>query len=172
MTADTQPLAASLLARLLALTAAMTLLLTFVYAALQGTTADFAAANFAEPAGLILDDVLTTQAVFSCQVRTLGAVFFVAVTVVADLRVAAALRSLTREPTWRWPSTTGKWRLQHGPAAVAADFIEDCVSTSTARTFMTELLAAMLGVAAFQLTTARTRANMLCFEVISGSLGC
>lgn len=37
---------------------------------------------------------------------------------------------------------------------------------------MTELLAAMLGIATFQLTTTRTRADMLCLEVVSGPLSC
>jgi len=172
VTADTQLLAASLLARFFALTTPVTLLLAFVYAAFQGTTANLTAANFAEPTGLILDHIFAAQAIFGGQVWTLGTVFFIAVTVVANLRVTAALWSLTREAAGRWSSTTRKGRLQHGPTAIAADLVEDGVSTSTARTFVTKLLAAMFGVAAFQLATTRPSANMLCFKVISGSLDC
>jgi hypothetical protein len=172
VTADTQLLAASLLARFFALTATVTLLLAFVYTAFESTTADLAAANFAEPARLVLDNILAAQAVLGGQVWALGAVFFVAVTVVANLRVTAALWSLAREAAWRWSRTTGKRRLQYCPTAIAANLVEDGIPTSTARTFVTELLAAMFGVAAFQLATTGTRANMFCFKVVSRSLGC
>ena len=172
VTADAQLLAASLLARFFALTATMTLLLALVYAAFQSTTADLTAADFAEPAGLVLNNILAAQAVLGGQVWALGAVFFVAVTIMTNLRVTAALWSLARETAWWWSSTTGKRRLQHCPTAIAADLVEDSVSAGAARTFVTELLAAMFGVAAFQLAITRTCAYMLCLKVVSGSLGC
>lgn len=172
MTTDTQFLAASLLAGLFAFTTAVALLLALVYAALQGTTTDLAAANFAEPTRLVLDNILAAQAGLGRQVRALWAVFLVTVTIVADLRVTAALWPLTRESAWRRPSTTRERRLQHSPAAIAADLVEDRISTSTARTFVTKLLAAVLWVAAFQLATARARANVLCLKVVSRSSSC
>jgi hypothetical protein len=60
MFANTQLLTACLLARVFAFAAAMTVLLALVDAALQGATANFTAADFGEPAWLVLDNVLAT----------------------------------------------------------------------------------------------------------------
>lgn len=97
VTTSTQLLAANLLARFFALTATVALLLAFVYAAPQGSTADLATAHFDEPAGLVLDNIFAAQATLGRQVWALRAVFFVTVTIVADLRMTAALGSLARE---------------------------------------------------------------------------
>lgn len=172
MTTDTQFPAASLLAGFLALTTAVALLLALVNTALQCTTTDLAAANFTEPTRLIFDNVLAAQARLGRQVRALGAIFLVTVTVVTYLGVPAALRPPTRKAAWRRPSTTRKRRLQHSPTAIATDLVEDGISTSTTRTFVTELLAAMLWIAAFQLATARAGANVLCLKIVSRSLRC
>jgi hypothetical protein len=92
--------------------------------------------------------------------------------VVTNLWMAAALGAFARESARGRPSAAGKRRLQYSSPTIAADLVEDCVPTCPARAFVAELLAAVLGVAAFQLATARTGANVLCLKVVAWSLGC
>lgn len=172
MATNAQFLTAGLLARFLTLSATVTLLLALVDTAPQGSTTDFATSDFAEPAGLVLDDILTTQARFCCQIRTFGAVLFVTVTVMTDLRVAAALRSLARKSTQGRPGAAGEWRLQHSTATVTANLVKNCISTSPAWSFVAKFLAPMLRIAAFQLATARSRADVLCLKVICRPMSC
>ena len=154
MATRTEFLAASLLTRLFALASTVTLLLAFVDTTLQHASADLTTTDLAEPAGLVLDDVLATHTRLSCQVRTLGAILFVSVTSMANLRVAAAFRSLAGETTRGWPSTTRKRGLQNGTSTIAADLVEDGIPARAARSLVTEFLTTMLRVAAFQLATA------------------
>ena len=86
--------------------------------------------------------------------------------------MATALGAFTREPARGRLSTAGKRRLQDSSSAIAADLVEDCVPACPARAFVAELLAAVLGVAAFQLATARTGANVLCLKVVAWPLSC
>jgi hypothetical protein len=102
----TQLFAAGLLAGLFALTTTVTLLLAFVDTTLQSTTTDLPTADLAEPARLILDDILATQTRLGCQERTLGAVLFVSMAGMAHLWMATALWSLAGETTRRRLSTT------------------------------------------------------------------
>lgn len=146
--------AASLLTRLFALASAVTLLLASVYTTLQRTSTNLATTDLAEPARLVLNDIFAAHARLGRQVRTLGAVFFVSVTIVTNLRVAAAFWSLAGKTTWRGSSTTRKRGLQNGASTIATDLVKDSIPTRPARTLVTEFLAKVLRVAAFQLATA------------------
>jgi hypothetical protein len=94
------------------------------------------------------------------------------VAVVCNLCVTAVLGSLARKSARRGLGTTGQRRLQDGASAVAANLVEDGISARSTGTFMTQLLATMLWVAAFQLTTTCAGAYMLSLKVVSRSLGC
>lgn len=172
MSTGAQFFATGLLAGLFTLATTVALLLAFVNATLQGAAADLATADFAEPARLILDDILATQTRLCRQVRAFGTVLFVTVTSMTNLRVTTALWPLAGESARRRSSTTRKRRLQHSAPATATDLVKDRISTSTARTFVAEFLTAMLRVAAFQLATAGARANVLCLKVVSRPLSC
>jgi hypothetical protein len=99
MTADTQLLATGLGAWFFALSGSMALLLALMGPTPESPSTNLTAANLAQPAWLILEHTLSTQARLGCQESTLRTGLVVSVASVVQLRMAAVLRSLALEAT-------------------------------------------------------------------------
>lgn len=97
----------------------------------------FATANLCEPAGLILECLLSAKTRLLCQKWALWTSLLIIMTVVRNAWMATILGSFTIKATWRRRSTTRKRWLQHCPATVTADLIKDRFSAASARPFMT-----------------------------------
>lgn len=170
MATDAEFLPAGLLARILTFTGAMTLLFAEVGAAFQFAAADFDAADFGEPAGLVFDLVLAAEAGLRHKEGAAGAAFIVLVAVVGDRWMATVCRAVALEAAgWR-RGAAGERRLDDCAAAVAAQFVEDGLKTGSAGAVVAELLAAVVGVAAIQGSTTAACADVLCLELGSSTV--
>lgn len=100
--------------------------------------------HFLEVAGRVGDVLGAAGASLEGEIGALGAVQVVGMAVVGDGGMAAAWPLLTLEATlWRAGAARLR-RLEDGPAASAADVLEECLGTAVARTSMAELLTVVV----------------------------
>lgn len=148
MAADLLRLSARLLTRtatgILTLAFAMTRLAAEVRATLQFFATNLPATGILQPALLVLQTFLTTHATLFNKKRTSWAVFVIHVAIVLNLRVTTGLRTVALEATGRRLSTTWKGWSEHCTATMAANLVEDCLSTRSTGAFVAKVVAGMI----------------------------
>ena len=108
---------------------------------------------------LALELLLAARTQFLNQKRALGAGHFVGMTVVLDRGMAAGWPAKAVKSTLRRRSAARLGRLEDGPAAVAADLVEDGLRTAPTGASVADLLTSV--AAAFQRSSAGSDADML-----------
>ena len=152
-----------------ALSRAMAGLLAVVEAASQSVAAGLPAGDLGGPAGLVLEDFLAAHAALLHQVWALGTGICVAVALMVDWRMTTCLGSVALVRAGRRLCATRQRWVENCSTTVASDLIKDGFSASATWSTMTEFLAGMLGIPAFQNTSASPCADMLGFEILKGT---
>jgi hypothetical protein len=136
-----------------------------VRAAPQLLPARQAAPDVGEPARLVLARLLAADAALLDQEGALGARDVVRVALVRDGRVAAGAGPGAVEAALGRARAARLRRLEDGPAAGAADLVEDGFKAGWALSAVAELLAGVLP--APECATARVEADVLGFDVLA-----
>jgi hypothetical protein len=87
--------------------------------------------NLIEPARLILQSFLATNACLLHQERALRTRLFISMALMLDLRMSTISLTGTVKSTFRWLDTTRLWRLEHSLPACTTDFGEYSLQTTS-----------------------------------------
>ena len=149
---------------ILALPRSMALFSTKVGTTFQLSSADLATANFQKPARLVLQCLLSTQASFLREERTLGASFVVTMAAVRYFGMTTLPWATAVESAGRWGSSTRQRGLKYGLTTVTADFFKYSFSTASAWSPVTKLWTGVTSTLQFPPTRAST--YVLGFETL------
>jgi len=150
-----------------ALPGSVAVFLALMSAALERLAARQATSGLFEPARLVLQDLLSTNARLLHQKGALWARYIIRVTLVLNTGMSASASPVALKPALRWPAAAGLWRGEDGTPASATDLVENGFGARRAWTPMAQLLASV--VAALELTSAHLDADVFSLVVFIDS---